>query len=188
LGTLYLYGLNTALSESLYTPLQMLEVTMRNRFHGVLSEAICENWFDEPGFLAAPRQPDQLAKAKDELAEDGKDLAPGRIVAALTFGFWTAMLSPQYENLWQTTLHKAARREDGKGLRRKDLSGPLTPIRVLRNRIAHHEPIIPWNLRKHYRNMLQLTRWLSPDAADWCAHHSRFEKVYPDEPVKIIKK
>jgi hypothetical protein len=180
---LYLYGMNTALSEALYTPLQMLEVTLRNRFHTVLSEAFHEHWFDVPEFLAAPRQLDQLAKAKAELTEDGKDIAPGRIVAALTFGFWTAMLSPHYENLWQTTLHGAARKEDGKGVRRKDLSGPLAPIRVLRNRIAHHEPIITWNVRKHYANMLQITRWLSPDAADWCIHHSRFDSICPEGPL-----
>jgi hypothetical protein len=32
-----LYTLNTQLSESLYTPLQMLEVALRNRIHAVLS-------------------------------------------------------------------------------------------------------------------------------------------------------
>lgn len=185
---LYLYGLNTALSEALYTPLQMLEVTLRNRFHTILSEALHENWFDEPGFLATPHQPEQLAKAKAELDENKKAFTPGRIVAALTFSFWTAMLSPQYENLWQTTLHRAARREDGKGLRRKDLSKPLAPIRVLRNRIAHHEPILEWNLPRHYRNILHITGWLSPDAAEWCAHHSRFESIYPDEPVILVNK
>jgi hypothetical protein len=51
---------------------------------------------------------------------------PGRIVAALSFGFWTAMFGPHYEGLWRTTLHRIAARQDGKRLRRKDFSGPLT--------------------------------------------------------------
>lgn len=182
---LYLYGLNTAISESLYTPLQTLEVTMRNRFHTVLSNAIDESWFDRPGLLAMPRQLDQLARAKTDLIEDNKDPTSGRIVAALTFGFWTAMVNRHYENLWQKTLHKAARQEDGKGLTRKDLSKPLTPIRILRNRIAHHEPIIAWDLPKHYNNMLTVTRWLSPDAADWCSHHSRFLGVHPVARIEL---
>ncbi len=42
---LSLYGLNTSLSESLYTPLQMLEVTLRNRINSVLIEAKGDNWF-----------------------------------------------------------------------------------------------------------------------------------------------
>ncbi|MGN6551286.1 MAG: hypothetical protein ACTHJ3_15525 [Pararhizobium sp.] len=57
-------------------------------------------------------------------------------------------------------------REDGKGLRRKDVAAPLAPIRMLRNRVAHHEPILHWDLRKHYEFILQLTTWLSPVAAD----------------------
>lgn len=34
-----LYTLNTRLSEALYTPLQILEVVLRNRIHTVMSEA-----------------------------------------------------------------------------------------------------------------------------------------------------
>jgi hypothetical protein len=42
------------------------------------------------------------------------------------------------------------------------------PIRMLRNRIAHHEPVIDWDLSKHYRNIIELSGWLCPSAADWC--------------------
>ena len=73
------------------------------------------------------------------------------------------MFARDYEELWRATLSRIACREDGKVLRRKDLSGPLTPIRLLRNRIAHHEPILKWNLGKHYTNILEITCWLSSD-------------------------
>lgn len=78
------------------------------------------------------------------------------------------MLAKEYEDLWQKTLKDIARREDGKGLRRKDFSTPFGPIRMLRNRIAHHEPILHWNLPKHYSAILKMTEWLSPVAAAWC--------------------
>ena len=152
-----LYTLNTALSESLYTPLQMLEFALRNRIHTVLSAAVNEYWFDDPTFQLGTRQPEQLAKAKQDLAEEGKAATPGRLVAALTFGYWTAFLGTDYEDTWRKTLHPIARQASGKNLRRKDFTSPLTPIRVLRNRIAHHEPILNWNLPKHYDNMLRLT-------------------------------
>jgi len=184
---LELYTLNTQLSEALYTPLQVLEVALRNRVHAVLEDALHDRWFDEPGFLLVENQRRQLAKAHEELADNGKEPTPGRIVAALTFSFWTSMLSPDYEVLWQKTLHRVARREDGKGLRRKDLSGPLAPIRTLRNRVAHHEPIIQWNLPKHYGNIVQLTRWLSPPAADWCETHSRFPAIHPENRIALAK-
>lgn len=180
-----LYALNTALSEALYTPMQMLEVALRNRFHAVLSDERGEYWFDDPGLISVEHQREQLAKARAGLQAEGKPITPGRVVASLTFGFWTAMLNKPYENLWQTVLHKAARREDGKGLTRKALAGPLTPIRVIRNRVAHHEPIINWNLPRHYANIEQMTTWLSPVAADWLRHHSRFPVVYPSTPIQL---
>ena len=66
-------------------------------------------------------------------------------MAALTFGYWTAMLGKEYEDLWQTILKAIAQREDGRGLRRKDFSHSLGAIRMLRNRLAHHETILHWD-------------------------------------------
>ncbi|HYA79646.1 MAG TPA: hypothetical protein VED87_01790, partial [Methylocystis sp.] len=102
-----------------------------------------------------------------------------------TFGYWTAMLGSAYEDLWQESLHAIARRENAKGLRRKDLARPLTPIRTLRNRIAHHEPILSWDMPKHYENIVQLTEWLSPPAAAWTREHCRFSLVYPETGLHL---
>lgn len=185
-----LYTLNCQLSESLYTPLHMLEVVLRNRIHRIASTAIGEKlatpWFDRPEFLRGSRQAAQIAKAKEELAEGGKALEPGRIVAALTFGYWTAFFGKDYEVAWQQILHRIARRPDGKGLGRKDFARPLTPLRILRNRIAHHEPILTWNLPSHHEKIVQLTGWLSPIAADWCRRHSRFPVLYPPQGVELV--
>ena len=180
-----LYTLNTRISESLYTPLQTLEVTLRNRIHMVMTEMHHENWFSDDQCILGSRQPEQLKKAIQDIQEQKKDPMPSRIVAELTFSFWTAMLGNDYENLWQSGLNKIAKREDGKGLIRKQLSGPLAPIRTLRNRIAHHEPIIMWDLAKHHANILQLTEWLSPAASKWCRENSRFDQVYPAERIVL---
>ena len=180
-----LYTLNTQLSESLYTPLQMLEVALRNRIHAVMHEAYHETWFQDETIILKPRQIEQVGMAVADIEFDKKDVTPGRIVAALTFSFWTTMFGPDYETLWQQTLHGIARRPDGKGLRRKDFSGPLHPVRTIRNRIAHHEPILNWNLRKHYGNIVTMTEWLSPVAATWCRTHCRFEAIYPQERIVL---
>ncbi len=182
-----LYALNTRLSEALYTPLQVLEVTLRNRVHVVLTEARHDRWFDDDGFLLVENQILQLAKAHEDAHHKTTEPTPGDIVSSLTFSFWTSMLAKEYEVLWQTTLNRIARQEDGRGQPRKDLSGPLPPIRTLRNRIAHHEPILHWNLDKHYANILRITGWLSPAAASWCKSHSRFREVWPVERVTLHK-
>ena len=55
--------------------------------------------------------------AIEDVREPRRELTPGRIVAALTLSFWTAMFGKEYQTLWQTTLHRIGRRPDGKGLR-----------------------------------------------------------------------
>jgi hypothetical protein len=182
-----LYTLNTRISESLYTPLQSLEMSLRNRIHVVMTEALgAEGWFHQAGVLLNDRQVEQLAKAIEDLKAVNQTPTPGRIVAALSFGFWTAMFGPDYEGLWRATLHSIAARPDGTRLSRKDFSGPLTPIRTIRNRVAYHEPIIMWDLRKHHRKIVELTRWLSPAAAAWCRKNDRFEQVYPAERISLV--
>lgn len=176
---LALYTLNAQLSECFYTPLHMLEVALRNRIHAVMTEEAGDAWFDLPAYHGNPRQLDMLAKARQDLGEARKTETPDAVVAALTFGFWTAMLGREYEDLWQRRLHRIARRENGKGLRRKDFTRPLGPLRLLRNRIAHHEPILHWDLAKHHATLIELTGWLSPVAADWCRAHSRFDALFP---------
>jgi hypothetical protein len=178
-----LYTLNTQISESLYTPMQMLEVALRNRIHAVMTETRHEDWFHDEGCLLGKWQSEQLAKAVEGVREGKKEPTPGRIVAALTFSFWTAMFGKEYETLWQTTLHRIGSRPDGKGLERKHFSGPLTGIRQLRNRIAHHEPIIDRDLPALHDKIIELTGWLSPPAAEWCTAHSRFLEVYPSEGI-----
>ena len=183
-----MYGLNTRLSESLYTPLQTLEVALRNRIHTVLAEAKGEDWYGgHAGILLVPHQSEQATKAIDELAKGGKPVTAGGVVASLTFSFWTTMFNKAYETLWQQTLHRIADPTAPKGLRRKDFSTPLTQVRVLRNRIAHHEPILHWNLRKHHNLILQLIEWLSPPAAKWCSENDRFPQVYPVEGIALAK-
>jgi Abi-like protein len=176
---LALYTLNIRLSEALYTPLQILEIALRNRIHAVLSTAYGERWFDIEGLLQVHHQHEQLGDVISHLHKEGKDPTPGRVVAALTFSYWTAMVSPAYEALWRSTLHSTVVRSDGKRLSRKQLSRQLTPIRVLRNRIAHHEPILHWNLRKHHNAMSEITAWLSPAVAAWCLTIDRFPSVFP---------
>jgi hypothetical protein len=183
---LALYTLNTQVSEALYIALQTLEVSLRNRIHAAMSEAHGEHWFEDAALIKVAHQLAQVADAKAELEEAGKEPTPGRVIAALSFSFWTAMFSPDYENLWRSVLHKTAKR-DGKGLARKDLSRPLTQIRLLRNRIAHHEPILHWDLRRHHRAVRELTSWLSPPAYDWSQPLDRFDQVYPAERVVLIK-
>lgn len=182
-----LYGCNTHLSESLYAPLQTLEVALRNRIHTVLTQAKGEAWYGRgAGALKVAHQLEQVAKAVNELVRAGKTVTAGGVVASLTFSFWTTMFNKDYEALWQQILHRIADPSAPRGLKRRSFSGPLTRIRVLRNRIAHHEPILGWNLRGHHDEILALIEWLSPPAATWCRENNRFPQAYPEDGITLV--
>lgn len=180
---LELYSCNANLSQSLYVPLQGLEVTLRNRIHSVLLKEMGEYWFDVPNFLVLGRQVEDVGEAKSRIIntkkKESKSLSSGRIVAALPLGFWVSMFSPEYEQLWQQKLHNIVQ-GNKKGITRKTFSAPLRSIRSLRNRIAHHECILDCNVQAQYKKLVELVGFLSPEAQFWIKENSSFDAVFKE--------
>ncbi len=58
---------------------------------------------------------------------------------------------------------------------------------MLRNRVAHREAVIQWNLSLQSASIVQLTFWLSPAAGNWCKRHSRFPEIYPDDGTTLAR-
>lgn len=186
---LRLYELNTKVSASLYEPLQTLEVALRNRFHHYLSATYGEWWFDRGDVIWELFQRRRIADAHLDLAKDKKEITPGRVIASLMFGFWTACLSHHYEQaLWRKGGLAKAFQAAGAKPSRNVVNRMLGPVRKIRNRIAHHEPVLYYNLPKHHENIVTLTRWLSPATADWADRHSTFQDVYDEDLAKRLLK
>ncbi|ERP97784.1 hypothetical protein Q669_21500 [Labrenzia sp. C1B10] len=181
-----LYALNTAIAEAMFSPIQMLEVALRNRFHAELSKTYGDDWYDQIGVITDVFQRNQIAEAKLNLVRDRKPIEPGRVVASLSFGFWTSCLGRRYEDMWRRTLRHAFQHAPD-GLTRKRINSPLTRIRLLRNRIAHHEPLLKHNLLDRHDRIVEITGWLSPIASDWSKHHCRFSEVYDDDLSKLFR-
>ncbi len=169
-----LYERNTALSQSLYGVLQGLEITLRNSFHSTLSAKLCTSAWYNSWPLAAP-QADQLRRAGVSLLREGKPLDPGRIVAELPFGFWTGLTGPHYAKLWNLHLAQAFPRRT---LQRTTAHQRLDEIRKLRNRIAHHEPILSRPLQKDFNRILDTVAWICPITARWIRINADFPRVF----------
>lgn len=96
------YLWNVALCEALYPALQALEVTLRNSIHeAAVKRYKSDFWFDLPACSLHPSQRQNVEYSKSELQKKNKPLEAPRIVAELTFGFWTSLLNSYYEKkLW----------------------------------------------------------------------------------------
>lgn len=171
------YVLNTRLSEALYTPLQGLEIALRNAIHRQMRDVFGDGWYD--GRVACLHYPltEMINKAKASLQKDKKPIEAGRMVAELSFGFWVTILGPKYETpLWRPVLrhafpHRPPRQE------RKDVQGALNAVRRLRNRVAHHEPILHRNLSEDHELIITMIQWISPEMSAWVEAQSRVPEL-----------
>jgi hypothetical protein len=170
-----LYEQNTLLAESLYSVLQGLEVSLRNTIHAQLAlDYGRTEWYDT--LKLEPEQSAMLRKAKDNLVKEGKPLDAGRVVAELSFGFWTGLTGPKYDVLWRDHLVKIFPRRP---VQRVEVQTRLNSIRKLRNRIAHHEPILfSGRLQKYVNQIFDTISWMSPVTARWVRSNSSFDERF----------
>lgn len=175
------YLWNVALGESLYPSLQCLEVALRNSLHEALSRAFGGPfWYDASSPILRASELARIEEAKATLRRERKPIEPGRMIAELSFGFWTSLLDLHYEQaFWPQLLRPTFLYMPRRIRTRRTLSARLNKIRRLRNRIFHHEPIWLWSdLPQHHADLVEALGWLSPVIRDLVQGMDRFPETY----------
>ena len=162
------YVWNAALASGLHGPVHMLEVTLRNAVHDRLKHIHGASWFDLPGFLRGP-EAGMINDARNYLADRNESTAPDKIIAELNFRFWVAIFSRKYDRLWVSSLQAIFSPRPI----RHELHEKLDRLRTLRNRIAHHEPILHRHLMADLADIKQIVGSLSPTVLDWLNWHQQ---------------
>jgi hypothetical protein len=188
------YYWNIALSEALYPGLALLEVSLRSSVHEALTvREGTDMWFRN---LLEPGQLRDYANACLTLLHRQKGTQPTsrQIVAELTFGFWTTLLSkPYHQTLWAPN-HAALVKSVFPNLpptpsNRHYIHQRYNNLRFLRNRIMHHEPI--WDgvklpqrpraaLSDLHRELRETIGWISSSAQLGFDQVDRFTAVLND--------
>jgi hypothetical protein len=181
-ATLARYLLNMALCESLYSPLQLCEIALRNAIHRHGSALMSRpDWYDDPRFVLTPWAADEVTKAKSKISKTRKPITSGRVVAELQFGFWISLFEAHYEQRtpFLPGAFKAVFPHLPKSLhKRRDRKGDLDKIRQLRNRVFHHERIVHWNdLDAQHQLILDVISWVSPEARQMADALDRFTSI-----------
>lgn len=181
-ATLARYLLNMALCESLYSPLQLCEIALRNAIHHHLSSLMArEDWFDDSRFQLTPWAAAEIAKAKAQIIKSKKAVTAGRVVAELNFGFWTSLFEDHYEKQtpFLPSAFKAVFPHMPKSLhKRKERKADLEKIRILRNRVFHHERIVHWkDLDAQHQLILIVISWISPELRQMADALDRFQSL-----------
>lgn len=174
------YSWNIELSQFLYPAIQILEVSIRNTLHRTLTDCFdTSHWFDDAFLYDAEHR--AVRQAKEKLLREKKPIEPGRIVAELSFGFWTSLFDVRYEHqqvLWPKLLKPVFPYMPRGQRTRTFLSRKLNQVRLLRNRVFHYEPIWHWkDLQNQHDDIVHLIRWLSPVANEYLKFFDQFPEV-----------
>lgn len=153
-----LYRWDRELSVAFLADLAVIEVALRNAMNAQLSARWGSEWYRDVQIPLDERSSRQLSDAWSRIAGEK---TPGRVVAQCMFGFWRGLLDKgdhigrpprrircDYEVLWRGVLDKAfpggraQARADGERWQRDYARAVVSRVNDLRNRVAHHEPLI----------------------------------------------
>lgn len=171
-AALDLYERNTLISEAFYTPLQGMEVCLRNRLDIAMTDVFGERWLASGAAPLANHATRWVDQAISETGKPRAEVPHGKVVAELRFAFWVSLLGSAYDStLWRKALHKAFSSTAPR--RRKAIHGRFNALRRFRNRIAHHEPIFEKSPEQMYHEAIEAVAWLCPETSAWIEQRSR---------------
>ncbi len=175
------YAWNIALCESLYPALNGLEIVLRNSIHdAATAEFRNDQWFNQ---LRLSKSRDAIHRAHQELnriRSQGGLITAGELVAQLNFGFWIGLFDSRYEQqLWPSLLRPVFPHMPRRLRQRSELARRLHRIRLIRNRVFHHEPL--WNrqdLADQHTQIIEMIGWINPDMSRFVHMLDRFPEVH----------
>jgi hypothetical protein len=149
--TMTLYRLNLNLSQEVFTLLSCFEVALRNAIDRELTQELGSDWlrnailpggiFDVSGCRDSARI---IRKAYEKLHHNG-EYSHNKLLAEMEFGIWKYMFAnPQYRVTGRRLLRvfpNKPRSSADMQYNNSFMFNELDGINILRNRIAHHEPI-----------------------------------------------
>ena len=207
-----LYRWNIELSAAV-TPLAAdLEVTLRNTIHDHLSAHFGRtDWWAANSLQLDDTTNDMLTEVVKRYQKKitKGTVGPGRVVADATLGVWVQLLSRgghsalgraiDYETrLWRPALRfgfsTGSFTPSGRPRRppRAEVYHRAATFQRLRNRAAHHEPILkgirppgsntPVPLIDVWEQSVELLAWMCPDLADWHQTNGALPTILRNRP------
>lgn len=154
---LNLYEWNAVVSAAFHRDLAHLEVALRNAYDAAIvanTATGLPHWTADPYRLFPVRwraardgtRIDANRAPREQIERAVRDAGPGapdgKVIAELMFGFWRYLSTTGHHHpLWIRYLHIAF----APGTSRRAVDRPVGRLHQLRNRLAHHEPLLRRN-------------------------------------------
>lgn len=178
-----LYNANLNLSKEVYVIVSFFEVALRNAINDCLTPILGPDWLRDsvqPGGIFDNKKSEHMykviAKRYETLIKDG-EYSHSKLLSSLEFGIWKYMFADyQYKATGQVLLSIFPNRAKSTITKHYDNTyffNELNHINVLRNRIAHHEPLCFSHytrqidtkyIHTQYKRMLRLLNMMGIDS------------------------
>jgi len=184
-AALTLYRWNAAMSAALWESIGHAEVVLRNAAHDALSarhsaRGRAGQWYDDPAGELDQHAHEDITKALRR-SPAGPNPPAGKVIAELSFGFWRYLLARRYTALLWPALRPAFPHLAGSD--RRTLELPVTNVHRLRNRVAHHEPVIAESIPARYDDILNIVGAVDPALRAWVDGDSRVPALLAQRPA-----
>ena len=186
---LALYEWNLTLSAQFIVPLQVCEVAVRNGVAEAIEKVHGATWPWSNGFLRSLPRSKRSTDYNPEVDlrnTAARQPTTGKVVAELKFAFWEKIFTAGQDGRIWFSHFSASFPGAPSGLAipvaRAIAHNDLKSIRLLRNRIAHHEPIFTRNIADEYRRIHEMIGWRSPVAAAWMDRKQGVTALIPLKP------
>lgn len=166
-----LYAWNVNAGAALYPILQVNEIALRNAVERALAAQFGVQWPYSTGFLRTLPKPEKEAfergRGRLERVLRVPRVSTGDIVAAQTYGFWVMLLTSRFQRrIWDQEFTRSFASAPPQ-VDRSVVHDRADEIRRLRNRIAHHEPLLNHDLLGAHQRAASMVRWISPVLSHW---------------------
>ena len=185
------YKDNIRISKAFYSELSVLEISLRNAINSVFKQNFGIDWLEQEVLnnkLLDSYDYSTLLKAyndvKNECKNSSKNFTTGKVIANLTFGFWTNICLKKYNSkIWtKKGFFKGVfvNYPTNKQQQIHTISNTLNSIRKLRNRVFHYERILknPTSLLNKYNEIIEIINYLPVVDSTILHDTSDFLKVY----------
>ena len=185
-----LYIHNAELSAALFFPINITEVTLRNAVDKAFTNQFGKNWNVKKNFRRKiNRKANQKLKSIINALKDDNLYNRDQVIANLSLGFWVSTFDKKrLKSFWQKEINATFPnwKENFPNKKahqmRNEIRKIAEPIREIRNRIAHHEPILNRNVKDTHQNMILLTTLICKETAQWMEQNSKVNEVLDNDP------
>lgn len=179
------YKSNIIISESTYFALSVCEVSLRNQIHNKFSQFYNTSdwyiiWLNDNSYSDFHGD---INSAIGKIQQRGEIVNSDKIVAELTFGFWTKLFNNKYQLLFWKTLSKIFVNMNKADRKLSNVKPIINKARIFRNRIYHYEPVC-WSyiaVLNNYDNIITLLNYLDTDIKVWVEKYSTFRASFNNQ-------